>query len=132
MNKLTPKQEKFCQEYHKSGSASDAYRKAYDSKNMKPSTVNRSAKELLDNRKIAARIDALQKSTVKRHETTVDDLLRELEEARASALMQETPQASAAVSATMGKAKLLGFDKSKIEVTGKLTIEDLVAGNEQG
>jgi len=31
----------------------------------------------------------------------------------------ETPQASAAVSATMGKAKLLGLDKKIVEITGK-------------
>lgn len=83
----------------------------------------------MDNGKIKARIESLQDAAVKRHEVTVDDMLEELEQARCSALMQLNPQCAAAVSATMGKAKLLGLDKSKIEITGNLTIEDLVAGS---
>ena len=45
------------------------------------------------------------------------DLILELEEARKAALKAETPQSSAAVAATMGKAKMLGFDKQIIELT---------------
>ena len=56
---------------------------------------------------------------MERHEITVDTLLAELEEARKAALCAETPQTSAAVSATMGKAKLLGLDKKIVELTGK-------------
>lgn len=56
---LRPKQEKFCQEYIKCGNASEAYRKAYSTQNMKPETINRKAKELIDNGKIAARIEEL-------------------------------------------------------------------------
>lgn len=56
---------------------------------------------------------------MERHEITVDTLLAELEEARQAALGAETPQTSAAVSATMGKAKLLGLDKKIVELTGK-------------
>lgn len=59
--KLTGKQEKFCLEYIKCGNASEAYRKAYSTKNMKPETVNRNAKALMDNNKISARIEALNK-----------------------------------------------------------------------
>ena len=43
----------------------------------------------------------------KRNEITQDDLLSELEQARQSAL--DNQQASAAVAASMGKAKLLGM-----------------------
>lgn len=51
-----------------------------------------------------------------RHNVTVDSLLAELEEAR-QALSAETPQSSAAVAATMGKAKLVGLDKQIIDHT---------------
>ena len=111
--KLTPKQERFCQVYIETGNASEAYRQAYNAAKMKPETVNRTAKQLLDNRKIAARLDELREEHAKRHEITVDDLVAELEEARKLAF--ETDKAAAAVSATMGKAKLLGLVVEKQE-----------------
>lgn len=117
--KLTAKQEAFCLAYLETGNASEAYRKAYNAKNMKPETVNRKAKELLDHGKIAARVEALQNEHRERHKITVDTLLGELEEARRAALgLANPPQTSAAVAATMGKAKLLGLDKQIIEHSG--------------
>ena len=59
VNKLTPKQETFCQEYIKCGNASQAYRKAYDCENMKPETINVKACELLKNGNITVRIKEL-------------------------------------------------------------------------
>lgn len=115
---LTAKQEAFCLAYLETGNASEAYRQAYNAENMKPETVNRKAKELMDNGKIAARIEALQEDHRERHKITVDDLLAELEEARQVALGQGNPQTSAAVAATMGKAKLLGLDKQILEHSG--------------
>ena len=46
---------------------------------------------------------------------TYDDLIKELEEARQ--MGADTESASAMVSATMGKAKLLGLDKQLIDIT---------------
>lgn len=59
MEKLTAKQEKFCQEYIQCGNASEAYRQSYDIGEMKPETINRKAKELMDNGKITARLQEL-------------------------------------------------------------------------
>ncbi|WP_368648556.1 terminase small subunit [Castellaniella ginsengisoli] len=112
---LTPKQEAFALAYVETGNASEAYRRAYDAGKMTAASVNRKAKELLDNGKITARVSELQAAHVERHKLTVDDLLRELEEARTAALTAETAQSSAAVAATMGKAKLLGLDKQIID-----------------
>lgn len=117
--KLTPKQEKFCQLYIELGNASEAYRQSYSAGKMKPEAVHVQAARLQDNPKIALRIIELQAEHAQRHRVTVDDLLVELEEARRAALSAETVQASAAVTATMGKAKLLGFDKQIVEVAGK-------------
>ncbi|HDS3404953.1 TPA: terminase small subunit [Citrobacter freundii] len=116
---LTIKQEAFCQAYIETGNASEAYRTAYAADKMKPETVNRNAKSLLDNNKIATRVAELQGEIKQRHNVTVDSLIAELEEARQAALTAETPQSSAAVAATMGKAKLTGLDKQVIEVSGK-------------
>jgi phage terminase small subunit len=78
MTKLTPKQEKFCKAYIETGNASEAYRRAYNAENMKPTTVNRKAVEVLSDGKITARIAELQEGHQKRHEVTVDRVVREL------------------------------------------------------
>lgn len=69
-NNLTPKQENFCREYIKCGNASEAYRKAYNCQNMKPESINRKASELLDNVKITARVQELDKE--KKNEAIAD------------------------------------------------------------
>ena len=116
MAKLTPKQEKFCQLYIELGNASEAYRQAYDCSRMKTETINTKAKELRKQGPITARISELQDEHKERHDITVDDLIAELEEARQVA--KQEAAAGAMVSATMGKAKILGFDKQVVEHTG--------------
>lgn len=116
---LTPKQEKFCQLYIELGNASEAYRQSYDADSMNENTVNREAKGLLDNPKIATRLDQIRKEHSKRHNVTVDTLLIELEEARLAAFEGERVQVAAAVAATMGKAKILGYDKQVVQHEGE-------------
>ena len=113
-NKLTIKQETFCQAYIETGNASEAYRRAYKVGTQKTETVNRTAFDLTQNPKITARLAELKAEHAKRHNLTVDDLLSELEEARQIALQAPTPQTSAAIAGTMGKARLLGYDKQII------------------
>ncbi len=115
---LTIKQEAFCQAYIETGNASEAYRSSYAAEKMKPDAVHVQASKLLDNPKIALRVAELRGEIKERHSVTVDSLLAELEEARQAALTAETPQSSAAVAATLGKAKLTGLDKQIIEHTG--------------
>ena len=117
MSNLTPKQEKFCLAYLETGNASEAYRRAYDAGGMNTDSISRKAKELLHNGKITARLAELREPILKRHAITVDDLLAELEEARQLAMGTES--AAPAVAATMGKAKLLGYDKQLVDVTSK-------------
>jgi phage terminase small subunit len=74
---LTIKQERFAQRYVELGNASEAYRQSYDASAMKPETINRSAKELLDNHKVAARIEGLQDLALKRHQVTIDRVIAE-------------------------------------------------------
>lgn len=57
---LTIKQEKFCQEYVKTSNKSEAYRRAYNSENMKPETINRKAVELFENGNVTARVEELR------------------------------------------------------------------------
>lgn len=116
--KYTEREEKFCRLIVEGLGQSDAYRQAgYKTDSMKPATLHRKAKAMMDKSKIAARLAELREPIVKRHNVTVDSLMVELEEARKAALGAETPQSSAAVAATMGKAKLCGLDKQLIDVT---------------
>ena len=112
---LTPKQESFCLAYLETGNASEAYRRAYDSGDMAAPTINRKAKDLLNNGKITARLETLRAPAIAKAQLTVEDLLGELEEARALAMSIEAP--APAVSATMGKAKLLGLGKVTLDHT---------------
>ena len=116
---LTPKQEAFALAYVETGNASEAYRRAYNAGNMKPEVIANKASALLKRGDVRVRVEMAQAKAVERHETTVDDILRELEEARALAAGGEKPQPAAMVAASMGKAKLLGMLTDKTEVTGK-------------
>ena len=122
---LTAKQEAFCLAYIETGNASEAYRRAYDASKTKPDVVHVKASQLLANGRVAVRVAELQAEAAKRNEITVDDLLAELEEARSKAFSALTPQASAAVAATMGKAKLLGFLQDKVEHSGSIATPEL-------
>ena len=115
---LTIKQERFCMVYVETGNASEAYRQAYNAENMKEASINVNACKLLADAKITLRVKELKSGHTKRHELTIDDLVKQLEEARQVALGLENPQCSAAISATMGTAKLLGLVVDKNETTG--------------
>ena len=127
---MTPKQEAFCLIYRETGNASEAYRQAYDAENMKPQTINRNAKALLDSDKISTRLRELGKVDMERHIVTADTIAEMLREDRAFARECETP--GAAVTATMGLAKLYGLLTEKAEITGKdggaIKIEEIKAG----
>ena len=92
--------------------------------------ADQAASRLAKNVKVKARIQEIATMAAKRHEISEDSLLEELEQARLAAL--ENQQASAAVAATMGKAKLCGMLVERKE-TGKsgdfdnMSIEELRA-----
>lgn len=115
--RFTDKMELFCLAYVETGNASEAYRRSYNTANMADKTAQREGYNTLQKPQVQARIEELRNQVMDRHEITVDKLLLELEQARRLAL--ETKKAAAAVTATMGKAKLLGLDKQIVELTGK-------------
>ncbi|MCQ1989638.1 terminase small subunit [Pseudomonas sp. Eb3] len=115
--RFTDKMELFCLAYVETGNASEAYRRSYNTSNMADKTAQREGYNLLQNPLVQARIEELRIKVMERHEITVDTLLAELEEARL--LGKKTGKASAMVTASMGKAKLLGLDKQIVELTGK-------------
>jgi hypothetical protein len=108
--------ERFVQEYHTTGNASEALRRAkpYAAK-WKAETVHKRASEMLLTGEVQGRLEQLQTAAAERHGTTIDTLTSELEAARDGAM--GTGQFSAAVSATMGKAKLHGLIKPNNDAT---------------
>jgi len=109
--------EAFAQALAKGKSAVDAYVEA----GYKP---NRShASRLVANGNIADRVTELQKKVAKKVEVTVESLAGELEQARKIAIGEK--QTSAAVQATMGKAKLFGLGSEHRRISGSLQLMTL-------
>jgi hypothetical protein len=103
-----PRWEHFAQELAKGHRAQDAYVAAGYKAN--PGNATR----LKLNEKIFARVKELLDRSAARAEVTVASLLNELEEARK--LAAEINQPSAAVAATLGKAKVAGLIVERKEV----------------
>lgn len=121
------KHEKFCQVWHESGNKSEAYRESHpNSLKWKDETVHNKASALSKRGEVLARYEQLQEQTLKDHGVTIASLIQELNEARGIALTTETPQTSAAISATMNKAKLVGLDNNNTDSTLKIikAVED--------
>ena len=117
--KLTSKQENFCHAFIELGNASDAYRACYDIGEMKPATINRSAKELIDNPKITARIEELRAPVVERVRITLESHLDEMQRLKDLALQKDN--INAALTAEMGRANAAGLYVTKVESKTELT-----------
>ena len=113
--------ERFAQELAKGRTADEAYVRAGFSKNRG------NASRLKSNESVAARIAEIQGKAAEQAIVTVNDIVAQLDEDRLFARELEAP--AAAISATMGKAKVLGHLSDKIEHTGKdggpIQVEDL-------
>ena len=119
LHDMTIKQELFAQAYIETGNASEAYKRAYNTQ-ANANTINRKASQLLKHPEVIKLLADLQAEHRQRHKLTIDDILQELEDARQKALSAETPQCSAAISATMGKAKVLGLVVDKQELKSQV------------
>ncbi|MCA0276263.1 MAG: terminase small subunit [Proteobacteria bacterium] len=116
-----PKHEAFAQGLAKGLTQVEAYAEA----GYSPSDAN--AARLTGNDRIKERVAELQEKAVERTLVTIDTLADELEEARVLAIKEG--QSAAAVSASMGKAKLYGHLVDKVEVKHSysgLSDEDLL------
>ena len=114
---MTPKQADFVRWYFELGNASEAYKRAYNS-HAKPNTLHRKANDLLKHPIIKAEVIAMQEQARERNQVTIDNVVDELEEARQVA--KQSGNAAAMVSATLGKAKVLGLVVDKQETNTKI------------
>lgn len=88
---LRLKQEKFCLEFVKCGNASEAYRKSYNIANMKSETINRKAKELMDNGKIRARLQELNAELKSRAIASAEEIQETLTKLLRGEVVEQVP-----------------------------------------
>ena len=114
--KLTLKQEAFCRSYIETGNASEAYRRAYNAKQMSSAAIEVEASRLLANPKVALRVTGLQETHQRRHEITLDSLTEMLKADRE--LARQEGEANAAINAVLALAKLHGLivDKKNVAI----------------
>jgi hypothetical protein len=105
-----PRHEKFVQLLAEGRSADEAYVLAGYKQNR------HNAAALAREEHISTRLRTLQEHAAERTAVTIESLTDELEEARAIAIAEK--QSSAAVAASMGKAKLHGFLIEKKQLSG--------------
>lgn len=110
--------ERFAQELAKGKNQTEAYAAAGYAGDFT------AASRLSKNVKVRARVAELQERGALRVELTLADIIAELDEARQVALAAATPQTGSAVTATMGKAKLLGLIVDKAEVKSEVEVTD--------
>jgi phage terminase small subunit len=110
---LTPKQEKFCQLIIQGKNQTDAYRGAYDAKNMAPATINNKAYVTINRDDIKARIEELRIPIVKKVKLTLEKHLEDLQALRNMATKKE--QFSAAITAEVARGKASGLYIEKVQ-----------------
>lgn len=93
-------------------------------------TDPRNSTRLTKNNEIASRIDELRNRAAIKVDVTIESLAKELEEARSIAVKEK--QTSAAVQATMGKAKLFGLGVEHRRLSGSVQIITLSAKDLDG
>lgn len=105
---LSAKREQFVQEWFATGNKSEAYRKAYSTKNHTAKSIHENASKLSKNTKVLSRFQELTNAAQNRNETTVDALDATLKDA--IDLAKDTGSASGMISACMALMKLHGLD----------------------
>ena len=138
---LTPKKNKFAEEFIKCGNQSEAYRRAYNCKNMKPETVTEAASKLMQDYDVSTRVQELQKKVEKKNVLSAQQLQEELtryilDEKEEECIVIEANSDKSSTARKMTKkvqpkdklkaiellCKLAGYNLEKGEITAPVTI----------
>lgn len=116
--KLTVKQEAFCRAYVETGNATEAYARTISTKTTSSRrTLTVMAHHYIANNPVVAdRINELMDEVHEDWRESLKSITLELNENRALAI--SLGQISAANQSTLGKAKLHGLDKDRVEISG--------------
>jgi phage terminase small subunit len=120
VKKLRPKEKAFVEAY--CGEAKFNGTQAAITAGYSEKTARVAASKLLTKVNIHEAVERFMAKASERANVTIDSLIGELDENRAVALDAETPQASAANAATLGKARLCGLDVHRVEA--KVEVND--------
>lgn len=122
IKKLTPKQEKFCQNIAKGMTGAEAYKKAYNPPTMSKNSIWVEANRTSNVPIVSLRIKELQKQAEEEVKYTARDSFLNLEFAQSQAL--EQGNMAAYLKAEELKGKLLGLytEKRDIDIKGQQTI----------
>lgn len=116
---LTDQQARFVEGLLKGMSASDAYRSAYDTANMQPSSIWVAASRLKDNANVALWLAQARKNGLGAATVSLEGHLQELERLKAIAI--ETGNVGAAVQAEQLRGKAAGHYVEKHQDVGQST-----------
>jgi phage terminase small subunit len=114
MSELTPKMERFAQEVASGKSQAEAYRTAYDAKNMGADTIHSKASILAKDDRIRARVDEIRMPIIKAKQLTLETHLEDLKALRNMAI--KDGKLSAAINAEIARGKAAGVAIDKVEV----------------
>lgn len=114
MNKLTAKQEKFCQGIVSGMSQADSYRAAYNVKTKNKKSIWELSSQLADNIKVSSRIAELRKPVAERAQITLESHLDDL--ARLRNLAVQKDQIAAAITAEIARGKAAGIHVEKSQI----------------
>lgn len=138
---LTPKKNKFAEEFVKCGNQSEAYRRAYNCKNMKPETITENASKLMRDNDVITRVQELREKVEKKNVLSAQQLQEELtryilDEKEEECIVIESNCDKSSTARKMTKkvqpkdklkaiellCKLAGYNVEKGEITAPVTI----------
>jgi len=111
-NKLTPKQEKFCQLVVSLGNQSDALRQSYNTSNMKDESIHVKACKLCKESKISIRIAELREDLRQSNILSKDDILQHLKDIL-SMTKNSDKEKAIALKAIDQYTKMLGYNEAE-------------------
>lgn len=122
-DKLTIKQEKFCIEYLKDGNASRAYREAYEVTTTNENTINVQANKILNNPKVALRLDELRTKLEDSNILTAKQLKEFFTKVVMNTLEDDEPKLNDRLKAAelLGKTMAMFTDKQEVKHSGEIT-----------
>ena len=124
-SKLTPKQRKFCNEYMLDLNATQAAIRAGYSKR----TAMEQGYQLLQKTSVQEYLSKLKQKVEDKYNITQDSLIREITSDQE--LARNLKQTATAMKGSELKGKLAGLLTDKVVVSGKLTLEQIVAARKK-
>lgn len=120
---LTPKMEKFAEEVAAGKTQAEAYRIAYDAKNMGANTIHSKASILMADDRVRARVEEIRLPIIQAKQLTLDTHLDDLKALRNMAIKDGKFQAAISAEIARGKAAGVHIERSEVKITDMPVIQ---------